>query len=102
MTPVLLSIVAGLTRWAATYCWRKGLYWICFTAGFESRGGMITTAKTARMRRANTQRQLWSPPDWFPEPPGVGPRVPPGVGRPERRSGKEGLITPWYAPRLEH
>src|ERR1700688_4786098 len=30
----------------------------------------------------------------------MGPPVPPGVGRPERRSGREGgLISPWYAPR---
>src|ERR1700681_79736 len=80
----------------------KGLYWICLTVSLCTKGGMITTAKTARSRRAKTQPQLWSPPEDAcpPVPPGTGPPAPPGVGRPERRSGREGgLISPWYAPR---
>src|SRR5580658_1661017 len=73
-----------------------------FTTGLDSSGGMIRTATTATARSANTHFQLWSPPDEpCPSgPPDAGPPVPPGVGRPERRSGREGgLITPWYAPR---
>ena len=42
MIPVLLSTVAVWTLWASTYCWRNGLYSICFTTGLDSSGGMIT------------------------------------------------------------
>src|ERR1700676_1460857 len=41
MTPVLLSIVADLTRPTSTYFWMYGLYWMSLTTGFDSRGGMI-------------------------------------------------------------